>query len=168
MLRVVLTLAALTAGPATTVRDSAWRLISISADQRTLKVVYEGGGCARADGKAVVTSGERAVRIHIRQTVVDDPYVACAAIYAFLPLRVHLGGRLAGRLITGGPHMQPTLLATRVPRLVGLRVRDARRALAGQELTARLRGRGRIVRAQRPRPGARVPASRAVTLRVRR
>lgn len=145
--------------PTTEVRDAPWRLTGISKDTRTLKVVYEGGGCLRPDGRAVVdTTQEDAVRITVKQTaVVGAP---CTTEYAFLPLDVRLGAPLAGRRVRGGPPMTATNLARVIPRVVGLRRVDAVAALAGQGIEADVGGRrSGVIRRQSPRAGQ-APGSR--------
>ena len=146
-----------------TTRDAPWQLTGISANGRTLRIVYEVSGCLHDDGTPVVDeSAPDAVRITVRQTVDTGPYVVCALFLAYHPLDVPLATPLAGRRVAGGPDLAAaSLRPERMPRVIGLRRADARRALERQDIATRVLGRaGGVIRAQSPEPGRTLPSGR--------
>ena len=154
-------------------RNAPWRLAGISSDQRTLRVIYEGSGCLRDDGRAVVdTSSQREVRITVRQTVdvPTGPYEGCIQPLYKYRLAVQLEAPLDGRRVVGGPRFDVSSYGARVPRVIGLRLADAREVLRGLEVRVHGIRRG-VVRRQSPRPGTRIATGRplpAVSLHLKR
>lgn len=147
-----------TAAAQTTQRDAPWRLTGISADQQTLKVVYQGSGCLPDDGRPLVdTSVDGRVSIRVIQSVTGGPYTACPLFLASYRLDVPLGAPLAGRFVVGGPAFDGTSRPRRIPRLIGLRRRDALRAARTQDFRVSASGaRSGVVVAQSLKPGTQV------------
>lgn len=137
-----------------TTRDAPWRVTGISQDQRSLQLVYEGGGCLADDGRPVVETTPTEVRITVKQTDQSGEYVACPSVFALYPLTVPLDGPLYGRYVVGGPGLTVPSNSGIVPRVIGLRRTDATRALRRQGFRVRFDGRPNgVVRYQQPRPG---------------
>ena len=144
-------------------RDAPWMLLGVSADGRTLQLVYQGGGCLEEDGRPQVVEHPDRVAVRIRQTAfVPGEGEACTADLRFVPLDVRLAAPIAGRRVRGGPPFREHLAAVRVPRVVGLDRADALGALRARHLRARTAGRRRRgrVAAQSPRPGTRLRRGR--------
>jgi hypothetical protein len=146
-------------------RDAPWQLAGVSADGRTLHLMYEGGGCLEADGRPVVTETDAAVTIVVHQTQqVPGEGEACTLEIRNLRVDAQLAAPVAGRRVLGGPPFASFVKPTRMPRVTGLRRYDAARLIERCGLTVKLRGpRGGTVVRQRPRAGAAMPDF-AVTL----
>jgi hypothetical protein len=141
--------------------DEKWVVLTVSPSGRVLVVQAIGGGCGH-DPFATVAETRDAVRLHVRQLVPDDPNAICPAIARIDIMRVRLSSPIAGRRLerqsltsaTAAPGRRRTM-----PRVIGLRARDARYALRAQGF--RLHGdRTGVVRSQRPRPGTPLPDGR--------
>jgi hypothetical protein len=141
--------------------DEHWVVRSVSADGRVLVVQGRGGPCGH-DARAIVTETASAVRIRVLQLVPADlSHIRCVAYPRIDVLRVRLSAPIAGRAVIGQSLGTATVgLAGRpiVPRMVGLRVADARFALRAQGFRVRGNPRG-VVRGQLPRPQTPVKAA---------
>ena len=154
------------AGAAVTQVTARWDVHQVGPHQRSLELLWQGGGCDQpGGGHAAVSETSRAVTISVRNDV--GPGDICPAIAFIAPLTVKLAHPLRGRVIRGRPRSpagtwltpQPIRPDGRrfVPRLTGFAPRDARRALAIAADPARFvthhhpGGRVRVVR-QSPRP----------------
>lgn len=153
-----------------------WQLLSVGSDSRTLKLVYESGGCRRGDGHATVVETRSRIRIAVDEgETVDfddtpDLPVVCPAVLIYRKLSVALRRPVAGRRIVGGPRIRdPGGIPGRyveedgrriplAPRVIDLAFEDARATLRSQDFKVRRFGarRGRVT-FQSPRPGRRAP-----------
>jgi hypothetical protein len=151
-----------------------WQLLSVGSDPRTLKLVYESGGCRRGDGRATVHETKSRIRISVDEGEVvaldtPDRQVVCPAILLFRKLSVVLRRPVAGRRIVGGPRIRGGGMVGRyvekngrliplAPRVIDLAFGDARAVLHSQDFEVRRFGarRGRVT-FQSPRPGRRAP-----------
>jgi hypothetical protein len=159
-----------------------WRLKGIGADARTLRLGYDGGGCAIGDGRAIVRESRSGVRIQVRQGYrlyakhpEDTPCPANLIGYdttARLARPVH-GRRIEGSRpieTSGAPVLrerQDGSFAIPIPRVIGLSGKDAVELLGYQYLRPRLRGATvGFVKAQEPAPGTlvRIPARDRIPL----
>lgn len=149
-----------------------WQLLSVGRDSRTLKLVYESGGCRRGDGRATVVATRSRIRISVDEGEVvaldtPDRQVVCPAILLYRKLSVALRRPVAGRRIVGGPRIRDSGLVGRqveedgrliplAPRVIDLAFEDARAVLHSQDFKVRRFGarRGRVT-FQSPRPGRR-------------
>jgi hypothetical protein len=142
--------------------DSPWALLGASADGRSLRVGYIGGGCSLSDGRPIVSEFKHRVVVRVRQTGrVPGEGEGCTAEMLLPQVSVPLSAPLNGRGVEGGPRSQQIYgqFPPVVPRVVGLDRRDAIAALRSQGFQAKTIGRvrrGTVVR-QRPRPGVVVP-----------
>jgi len=141
--------------------DEDWVVQSVSVDGRVLIVQGAGGGCGH-DPRAILTETASAVRVRVLQLVPADlSHIRCAAIARIDVLRVALSTPIAGRAVIGQSLGTATVgLSGRpiVPRMLGLRVADARFALRAQGF--RVRGNpGGVVRGQLPWPQTPVKAA---------
>jgi hypothetical protein len=138
------------AGPPSRYEDEPWVLLRVSPSGRVLVVQARGGGCGR-DPRATVTERPGTVEIRMQQRVPADPETVCPLIARIDTMRVRLRSPIAGRRLVRQSLRSAEGRPTTMPRVLGLRVRDARFALRAQGF--RVRGdRGGTVRAQRPRP----------------
>ena len=154
----------------TAVREfsEAWRLSDVGRDGRSLRLSYDGGGCAQGHARAIVRESRSRVRIEVRQryTVAAD---ASAETFCTADLKAHnlvarLDRPIAGRHIEGSAPIDSGIWRRAkgrrdfpvigIPRVVGLAAGDAVELLGYQRFRARLQGStvGRVV-SQRPRPG---------------
>jgi hypothetical protein len=150
---------------------SSWQLMDVTRDRRTLRLVYQSGGCLRGDGRATVTETRDRIEIAVDQGQVvamdtPDGEFVCTADLQFLRLDVRLDGPVRGRRVAGAPRIEgfdfPSRTATLpggrivalVPRVLGLAARDARALLSRQGFEPHGARRGRVV-AQTPAPGKR-------------
>jgi hypothetical protein len=150
---------------------SPWKLMDVTRDRRTLRLVYQSGGCLRRDGNATVTQTRDRIEIAVDQGQVvamdtPDGEFACTRELLFLKLNVRLDRPVHGRRLAGGPQIDGIGFPSRattlpggrvvplVPRVLGLAAQEARTMLSGQEFDVRGARRGRVV-AQTPAPGKR-------------
>jgi hypothetical protein len=150
--------------------DERWVVQSVSPDGRMLVVRGHGGGCGH-DPVAIATETASSVRIRVLQLVpADMSAIRCAAYTRVDVLRVRLSAPIGGRAVIGqSPGTAAVGVPGRatVPRLLGLRIADARVALRAQGFRVRgpLRG---VVREQFPSPQTPVKAAPiSVTLLAR-
>jgi hypothetical protein len=157
----------LAAAAAATAQPAPFEVLSVGFDLRIVTVAYEAGPCWEGDPRIGVREGPRAIRL----IVVRDRVDGCSAPPAHRRFNVRLRRPLAGRPIHGGPRIAPgaeALEARRAPRVLDMRLEDARRALAVQGVRTRRVGRPRgAVAFQSPLPGKRWPSA-AVRLTVGR
>lgn len=151
-----------------------WSLQRVSPSGRTLVLTVFGGGCwSSSTRQATVIRQDRHVvelRVEMTQSVPDGPDEVCTADLAVLRLFVGLAAPLNGRALHFQTTWSPTLrfMPPSVPQMVGVRGRDAVRALANQSILARIVGPadGVVVRQGRAaRTG--VPRVTSVTLVTR-
>ena len=139
-----------------------WQVLSVGRDSRTLKLVYESGGCRRSDGHAAVTESASRIRITVdvgEVVAIDTPdrQVICTLELRFATLRVRLRRAVAGRPIRGDSLIAGGLPG-RVPRVIDLAFGDARSVLRAQGFHVRRFGeRSGRVAFQSPRPGRPAP-----------
>ena len=140
-------------------RQASWSLVAAGADGRSLKLVYEAGGCSHRDGRVIVTETKWEIGIEVRHTVANAQ--GCTADSLAKPLVAQLDAPIDGRYISGPLRLGPGPLdGRRVPRVIGLSLPDAARVLAERGYHVRTTGlyRGGTVISQRRR-------GRTVTLR---
>lgn len=146
---------------------AAWSLVAAGADGRSLKLVYEAGGCSRGDGRAVVTETNWEIHVEVRHTVAQAD--ACPANSIAKAVTARLDAPIEGRFVTGSRGLGPLPVDSyRVPRVLGLSQPDAARVLGERGHHVRTRGlytAGKVV-SQRPRAGTRLRGRRTVTLRM--
>jgi len=130
------------------VETKPWSLQRVSASGRTLVLAVSGGGCWLSSSRhaTVVRQDKHVVelRVEMTQLVPDGEYEGCADIgIVGLPVFVGLASPLKGRALhfqTPWPRPGHRRTLPSVPRMVGVRGRDAVRALAGQSILARITG----------------------------
>lgn len=152
-----------------------WRLQQVSADGRELQIGYTGGGCSKPNGRAEVT--ETATSVGIRLTVPreDRTDQNCPAILRIYRTLARLDRPIDGRAVVGGPTCPLCaggVQGGRMPRLIGLRLSDARNAFGSRllrEFRAEVKGdRDAMVVSQFPQPGTRlIPRHSRRTRQVR-
>ncbi len=161
-------------------KPAAWGLVGVGSDLRTLKLVYESGGCShgRGDGRATVTETTTGIEIAVDEeevVAIDTPdhVVSCPGDVRFEPLLVHLDRPVGGRPITRSPLLASVglwaLFPREVPRVLDLAPGDAIDVLSSQGFGVRRYGRrAGPVTFQTPRPGRRVDHRVVVGLTVGR
>ena len=145
-----------------------WQVLGIGRDRRTLRLIYEFGGCKRGDARISVSGTRSQVRIALdvgEVVAIDapDPRPVCTLVLYTATTRVRLDGAVAGRPIVGDTRTVGAWNAPRVPRVVDLAFSDARAALRAQDFHVRRVGprRGRVV-SQTPGPGTHDPGATVV------
>ncbi|HEX4365148.1 MAG TPA: hypothetical protein VHZ75_11410 [Solirubrobacteraceae bacterium] len=149
-----------------------WEVLSVSPSQRTLRIGYTVASCAGAN--VHVDETKASIRLTVRRPLAR-PGIACIEQVRTESVLVGLSAPVAGRRLSGpvrglgalagpvGPGMVPG--PVRVPRVVGLRGLDARRALAVTGLRTRFAGNSEhAVTAQKPGAARRARAHATVTL----
>ena len=126
-----------------TTERAPWALTDVARDGQALRLGYLGGGCA-GEARAQVTETRRDVSIRLLQPVAvpEGDHEACTADLIYYSVVVPLRAPIAGRRILGHArgsraegaafrlfHLHGQRLIELVPRVVGLRPRDARRLL---------------------------------------
>lgn len=141
-----------------------WVVKSVAADGRSLVLYSVHGGCD-ATPRASVTESADAVEIRVQHPAPQSEG-PCPAIAVYEKLRVRLQDPIGGRDLVG-QSLNVAPLGTpgreRMPRMLGLQADDARFAFEAYGIRVRGDRKG-TVRRQDPRPGARVPSRRVVTL----
>jgi hypothetical protein len=149
--------------PDSRVVAAPWQLVG-AEDGRTLKLLYETGGCYHGDGRVVVRESQTAIRLTVRET--ESTSEACPAFSRPLPLTAKLAGPVEGRFVDGPARTTLTTSSDRVPRVVGLAPSDAARVLGERGYHVRTRGiwtQGKVA-SQRPRAGTKLSGRKLVTL----
>jgi hypothetical protein len=90
-----------------------WRLVAVRDAGHVLVLRYRAGGCLRGDGHAIVAETDDRVLIHVHehQQILSSrragagPKEACTGEIRLKTLRVSLQKPLAGKAVTGGPHL---------------------------------------------------------------
>lgn len=119
--------------------ERAWRLHQVTADGRGLVLTYDGGGCSKDNGRARVVETATSVRIRVVSPHEDEPLGGsiCPAVFRQYTTTARLRRPLDGRAVRGGPRCSICFDSTRrMPRVIGLRVNDARRLLSVFPLAA--------------------------------
>lgn len=125
------------------VRQAPWELLGVGIDMRVLRLAYETGGCWRGEPEVTLTQEPSGIHIGIeQQRLVADGALPCEGEVSYRFIALSLRQRVAGRRLTGGPRVRQGARFTatrpaRVPRVLDLRVGDARRALRFQGLVVR-------------------------------
>jgi hypothetical protein len=142
--------------------DEQWVVKQVSADGRTLVLHSVHGGCDPTP-QATVTESAGTVEIRVEHPALqsDGP---CPAIAIYETLRVHLAEPINGRALIGQSlRSAPLAPGARMPRMLGLRAKDARFALEAYGF--RVRGdREGTVDVQEPHPGGRIHGRRVARL----
>jgi hypothetical protein len=145
-----------------------WEVLSVSPSQRTLRIGYAVTSCAGAN--VHVDETKTSVRLTVRRPP-PTPGVVCIEQVRTESVLVGLSAPVAGRRLSGPARGIGALDVpagpgpVRVPRVVGLRGLDARRALAMTRLRTRFSGSSEhAVITQKPTSARRAPLHTTVTL----
>lgn len=130
------------------VETKPWSLQRVSPSGRTLVVAVSGGGCWLTSSRraTVIRQDKHVVELRVEMTrfIPDGQYEGCAMNgIAGLPVFVGLASPLKGRALHFPTYSsQPVYrrVPPWLPRMVGVRGRDAVRALADQGILARITG----------------------------
>lgn len=128
-------------GPYSSWDERAWSVGAISADQRTLTLVYASGGCTGDRGRAAIRETRASVEVEKVQSP-ETHHIGCTLDLRTGTAKLRLRNPLAGRTISGpkrakhnlvGPSLSVFVKGERVfirlPRVAGFTGRDARRLL---------------------------------------
>jgi hypothetical protein len=107
--------------------DEHWTLLRVSPSGRILVLQAVGGGCGH-DPRAITTERPHEVEIRVRQLVPADRHAICPMIARIDTLRVRLSSPIAGRSVVH-QSLRSVARPRAMPRVLGLRISDARFAL---------------------------------------
>src|SRR6476620_3331239 len=113
--------------------NEQWVVLRVSPSGRVIVLQALGGGCGR-NPRAAAHETRSTVAINVTQAVPDEPNAACPAIARIDTLRVRLASPINGRALVGQSLRTTTVAPSGqiVPRMIGLRVVDARFSLRAQ------------------------------------
>lgn len=163
---------------------TAWTVTGVGPGARSLEVTVEEGNCERNDERVTVEESAKTISVHATKREPNDELVSCSLVSVRRPINAQLDRPVAGRSIKGlralrdGP-ISPHPVRNRpigapplffVPRVTGLRARDALLVLRQTGFRAELGSSGRLddeVVGTRPAARCKVPAETALRVLVK-